>query len=95
MSPPPGNSKIPQGAGGFSSLKESYFAGLQARAFAVLRRLDEMQLWSYPPNPAYGFSAALAGANEPILLNSVIISIGSGKTMVVFFSTPISARVCR
>jgi hypothetical protein len=29
------------------------------------------------------------------LLNSVIISMGSGKTMVVFFSTPISVSVCR
>lgn len=34
-------------------------------------------------------------ASEPILLSSVSSSMGSGKTMVVFFSTPISVRVCR
>src|ERR1035437_7984317 len=42
----------------------------------------------------YFFSAA-AIAVAPSLLNSVIISSGSGKTMVVFFSTPISVSVCR
>jgi hypothetical protein len=29
------------------------------------------------------------------LFNSVMNSMGSGKTIVVFFSTPMSARVCR
>ena len=29
------------------------------------------------------------------LPSSLIISIGSGKTIVVFFSTPISVKVCR
>jgi len=46
--------------------------------------------------PIYCFSGvAVPGAGIPSLFNSVIISSGSGKTMVVFFSTPISARVCK
>jgi len=54
------------------------------------------------PNPSrlwdldefYGFSEGGA-ASDPILFNSVSNSIGSGNTMVVFFSTPISVSVCR
>jgi hypothetical protein len=40
----------------------------------------------------FGVSAGLAPAS---LFISVKNSIGSGKTMVVFFSTPMSASVCR
>src|ERR1035441_2925042 len=47
--------------------------------------------------PVYGFSAAagFAAAEIAILFSSVSNSMGSGKTMVVFFSTPISVSVCR
>ena len=43
--------------------------------------------------PCYLSSAVLL--NEVILFNSVSISSGSGKMIVVFFSTPISVSVCR
>lgn len=39
------------------------------------------------------FSSAASGVN--VLLSRFISSIGSGKTIVVFFSTPISVSVCR
>ena len=44
---------------------------------------------------AVGVAPSFAVADALSLLNSVIISRGSGKTMVVFFSTPISVSVCR
>ena len=53
-------------------------------SFPGLERLDEF----------YGFSAG-GVPSDPILFNSVSNSIGSGNTMVVFFSTPISVSVCR
>ena len=38
-----------------------------------------------------------AGSDEPVVLaiNALTMSIGSGKTTVVFFSAPISVSVCR
>ena len=41
------------------------------------------------PGPEGGFWS------EKVLFSRFISSIGSGKTMVVFFSTPISVSVCR
>ncbi len=47
-----------------------------------------------PPAAPHGCSPAGFNA-APTLFNSDIISSGSGKTTVVFFSTPMSARVCK
>jgi len=44
----------------------------------------------------FGFGAAAAGSGVVnVRLSRFINSMGSGKTMVVFFSTPISVRVWR
>ena len=46
---------------------------------------------------SFGAESGAAGATwaAMVLLNMLTSSMGSGKTMVVFFSTPISVRVCR
>lgn len=55
---------------------------------------DNLQLTHLPFAAAYGLSASGFGGGCSILSNESI-STGSGKTMVVFFSTPISVSVCR
>jgi hypothetical protein len=51
-------------------------------------------------SPAHGFEAPALGpgavaTRSKVRSNDVIISSGSGNTMVVFFSAPISTSVCR